>query len=107
MSMVQQQQLENGEYLTFTLGDEQYGVDILKVQEIRGWEPLREIHDVPAYVKGVMDFRGVILPVIDLRIRFGIDTDELPQPLKASALWDNDWDLQSDWYEWEVVRPKS
>ncbi len=41
------------------------------------------------------------------RIRFGIDTDELPQPLKASALWDNDWDLQSDWYEWEVVRPKS
>ena len=76
MSMVQQQQLENGEYLTFTLGNEQYGVDILKVQEIRGWEPLREIHDVPAYVKGVMDFRGVILPVIDLRIRFGIDNPQ-------------------------------
>ena len=41
------------------------------------------------------------------RVRFGIDTDELPQPLKSSSLWDNDWDLQSDWYEWEVVRPKS
>lgn len=40
------------------------------------------------------------------RIRFGIDTDELPQPLKASALWDNDWNLQSDWYDWEVVRPR-
>ncbi len=40
------------------------------------------------------------------RIRFGVDTDALPQPLKASALWDNDWDLQSDWYELEVVRPR-
>jgi hypothetical protein len=41
------------------------------------------------------------------RVRFGVDTDELPQPLKSSALWDNNWDLQSDWYEWEVVRPES
>ena len=41
------------------------------------------------------------------RVRFGIDTDELPQPLKSSSLWDNDWDLQSDWYEWEVMRPGS
>lgn len=39
------------------------------------------------------------------RLRFGIDTDELPLPLKSSSLWDNDWDLKSDWYEWEVVRP--
>lgn len=60
------------EYLTFTLGDEQYGVDILKVQEIRGWETLREMHDVPDYFKGVLDFRGSILPIIDLRIRFNI-----------------------------------
>lgn len=64
------------EYLTFILGDEQYGVDILKVKEIRGWEPLREMHDVPDYVKGVLDFRGVIIPIIDLRIRFGIDRVE-------------------------------
>ena len=41
------------------------------------------------------------------RVRFGIDTDELPLPLKSSSLWDNDWDLQSDWFEWKVVRPKS
>ncbi len=40
------------------------------------------------------------------RLRFGIDTDELPLPLKSSSLWDNDWDLKSDWYEWEVVRPE-
>ncbi len=64
------------EYLTFTLGEEQYGVDILKVQEIRGWETLREMHDVPSYFKGVLDFRGQILPVIDLRIRFAIDSVE-------------------------------
>ena len=41
------------------------------------------------------------------RVRFGVDTDELPQPLKSSSLWDNDWDLQSDWFEWEVIRPES
>ncbi|MDH3760718.1 MAG: DUF4390 domain-containing protein [Gammaproteobacteria bacterium] len=41
------------------------------------------------------------------RVRFGIDTDELPLPLKSSSLWDNDWDLKSDWYEWEVIRPES
>ena len=41
------------------------------------------------------------------RVRFGIDTDELPLPLKSSSLWDNDWDLKSDWYEWEVERPES
>ena len=66
------EQSESREYLTFTLGTEQYGVDILKVQEIRGWEPLREMHDVPEYFKGVLDFRGIILPIIDLRVRFGI-----------------------------------
>ena len=41
------------------------------------------------------------------RVRYGIDTDELPLPLKSSSLWDNDWDLQSEWYEWEVKRPES
>lgn len=64
------------EYLTFSLGDEQYGVDILKVQEIRGWETLREMHDVPDYFKGVLDFRGSITPIIDLRIRFGVKNVE-------------------------------
>ena len=41
------------------------------------------------------------------RLRFGIDSDELPLPLKSSSLWDNDWDLKSDWYEWEIKRPGS
>jgi purine-binding chemotaxis protein CheW len=64
------------EYLTFTLGQEHYGVDILKVQEIRGWEPLREMHDVPPYIKGVLDFRGRIIPIVDLRIRFAVEPVE-------------------------------
>ena len=41
------------------------------------------------------------------RMRFGIDIDELPLPLKSSSLWDNDWDLQSDWFEWDIERPES
>jgi len=41
------------------------------------------------------------------RVRYGIDSDELPLPLKSSSLWDNDWDLKSEWYEWEVKRPRS
>jgi len=67
---------ERQEYLTFQLGDEQYGVDILKVQEIRGWEELRELHDMPAYMKGVFDFRGSIVPIVDMRIRFDFEKVE-------------------------------
>ena len=64
------------EFLTFSLGEEQYGVDILKVKEIRGWETLRELHDVPCYIKGVLDFRGVIVPIVDLRLRFSVENIE-------------------------------
>ncbi len=59
----------SGQYLSFTLGGEDYGVDILRVQEIRGWEELRPLPDTPEYVKGVLDLRGTIVPIIDLRIR--------------------------------------
>lgn len=61
------------QYLSFELAGEYYGVDILKVQEIRGWQPVREIPDTPAFIKGVMELRGTILPIIDLRIRFGLE----------------------------------
>lgn len=60
------------EYLTFTLGEEIYGVDVLKVREIRGWEKIRELHDTPKFVKGVLDLRGSIVPIVDLRMRFNI-----------------------------------
>lgn len=60
----------DGQYLSFTLGGEGYGIDILKVQEIRGWETVRPLPDTPDYVKGVLDLRGTIVPIIDLRLRF-------------------------------------
>ena len=58
------------EYLTFTLGEEEYGVDILKVQEIRGYDTVTRIPDAPDYLKGVINLRGTIVPVVDLRIKF-------------------------------------
>jgi len=58
------------EFLTFTLGDEEYGVDILKVQEIRGYDTVTRIPDAPDYLKGVINLRGTIVPVVDLRIKF-------------------------------------
>ena len=70
---------EGDQYLTFTLGDEEYGVDILRVQEIRGWDKATPIPNTPAYVKGVINMRGTIVPVIDLRERFGMDTLEYTQ----------------------------
>ncbi len=78
MSIDQENQIANPkmEFLTFTLGSEIYGVDILKVREIRGWEKIRELHDTPDYVKGVLDLRGSIIPIIDLRIRFGVENYE-------------------------------
>jgi len=60
------------QFLTFTLGDEEYGVDILRVQEIREWEPVSRIPNVPSYEKGVINLRGAIVPIIDLRDRFGL-----------------------------------
>ena len=58
------------EYLTFTLGSEEYAIDILKVQEIRGYEPPTLIANAPAFIKGVINLRGIIVPVVDLRIKF-------------------------------------
>lgn len=62
------------EYLTFALGDEEYGIDILKVKEIRGHEPPTRMAHVPPFIKGVINLRGIIVPIIDLRIKF-----ELPR----------------------------
>ena len=60
------------QYLTFLLNGEQYGLSILAVQEIRGWEPVTRVPNSPAFVKGVVNIRGNIVPVFDLRLRFGL-----------------------------------
>ncbi|OOG24243.1 chemotaxis protein CheW [Thioalkalivibrio denitrificans] len=64
------------QYLTFSLADEYYGVDILRVQEIKGWTPVTQIPNAPAYLKGVLNLRGVIVPIVDLRMRFNLESVE-------------------------------
>lgn len=61
------------EFLTFFLNNEEYGVDILCVQEIRVWSKVTELPNKPDYIKGVINLRGVIIPIVDLRQRFGMD----------------------------------
>jgi purine-binding chemotaxis protein CheW len=58
------------ELLTFTLGREEYGIDILKVQEIRGYDAVTAIANAPEFIKGVVNLRGVIVPIVDMRIKF-------------------------------------
>lgn len=70
---------EEKEYLTFTLGDEEYGIDILNVQEIRGYDAVTRIANTPDYIKGVINMRGVIVPIIDMRIRFHLGNAEYNQ----------------------------
>jgi len=65
-----------GEYLTFRLGSEEYGIDILRVQEIRSYEQPTRIANAPAFLKGVVNLRGVIVPIIDLRLKLGCDSAE-------------------------------
>ncbi|MGB9107293.1 MAG: chemotaxis protein CheW, partial [Telluria sp.] len=62
------------EYLAFTLGSEEYGIDILKVQEIRGYETVTRIANAPDFIKGVINLRGIIIPVVDMRIKFKLGT---------------------------------
>ncbi len=59
-----------GEYLTFVLGTEEYGLEILKVQEIRGYDAVTQIANTPDFIKGVVNLRGKIVPIVDLRIKF-------------------------------------
>jgi purine-binding chemotaxis protein CheW len=59
-----------GEYLTFVLGEEEYGLEILKVQEIRGYDSVTQIANTPDFIKGVVNLRGKIVPIVDLRIKF-------------------------------------
>ena len=67
---------EAHQVLTFTLGAESFGVEILRVQEIRGWSPVTPIPEAPRHVLGVMNLRGAIVPIIDLRLRLGLERVE-------------------------------
>lgn len=68
-----EQQFQSTQFLTFIMNNEEYGVEILDVQEIRGWENCTELPNMPTYVKGVINLRGTIVPIIDLRQKFGFE----------------------------------
>ena len=73
MQANQESQVTTGasrELLTFTLGSEEYGIDILKVQEIRGYDAVTTIANAPEFIKGVINLRGIIVPIVDMRIKF-------------------------------------
>jgi purine-binding chemotaxis protein CheW len=78
------------QYLSFALGSEEYGVDILRVQEIRSWEPVSRIPNVPFYEKGVVNLRGSIVPIIDLRERLNIKFTEYTPLTVVVVLQTND-----------------
>ncbi len=67
------------EFLTFRLGSEEYGMDILKVQEIRGYDSITQIANTPEFIKGVVNLRGIIVPIIDMRIKFELGSAEYDQ----------------------------
>ncbi|RVT82470.1 chemotaxis protein CheW [Inhella crocodyli] len=67
----------SGEYLTFRLGTEEYGIDILKVQEIRSYEAPTRIANAPEFIKGVVNLRGVIVPIVDLRVKLNCPSSEI------------------------------
>ena len=67
-----QKQDHDDQILSFVLGSEEYGVDILTVQEIKGWEKTTKIPNTPSYVMGVINLRGAVVPIIDRRLRFGL-----------------------------------
>jgi purine-binding chemotaxis protein CheW len=64
------------EFLSFRLGDAEYGIDILNVQEIRGCDPVTRIANTPDFIKGVIDLRGIIVPIVDMRLKFALDRAE-------------------------------
>jgi purine-binding chemotaxis protein CheW len=72
----QEEDTQHGRYLTFALGDEAFGLEISNVTEIVGVQPITQIPEVPAYVRGVINLRGKIIPVIDVRLRFGRESAE-------------------------------
>lgn len=73
------QELSCDEFLIFRLGKEEYGIEILKVQEIRGYDTITHIANAPEFIKGVINLRGVIVPIIDMRIKFNLGTAHYDQ----------------------------
>lgn len=78
---------ESRQFLTFILANEEYALDILRVQEIRGWMPVTRIPGSPDYMKGVLNLRGEIIPIIDLRERFGFERRDYSKTTVVVVVW--------------------
>jgi purine-binding chemotaxis protein CheW len=76
---ISQEHLTSLEVLAFTLGSEEYGIDIQKVQELRGYDTVTRLADAPDFIKGVVNLRGIIVPIIDMRIKFSLGTPTYDQ----------------------------
>lgn len=70
---------QGNEFLTFTLGKEEYGIEILKVQEIRGYDAVTTLANTPEFIKGVINLRGIIVPIVDMRLKFHLSSAEYNQ----------------------------
>lgn len=95
---LQSQEATGNQYLTFLLAGEQYGLNILQVQEIRGWEHVTRIPNAPTYVRGVINLRGTIVPVLDLRSRFNLPAEDYTKEtvvivVRAAAAGDSERSL--------------
>jgi purine-binding chemotaxis protein CheW len=77
--VAKQGEMNTHEFLAFTLGNEEYGIDILRVQEIRGYEAVTRIANAPEFLKGVINLRGIIVPIVDMRIKFNLGTPTYDQ----------------------------
>jgi purine-binding chemotaxis protein CheW len=76
-AVLTQTKAKAGKYLTFALGKEEFGIEILKVREIIGYMTITAVPQMPDYVKGIINLRGQVIPVVDLRSRFGMETKEI------------------------------
>lgn len=75
-AVAEKTQEERKQILTFLLNGQDYGLELIRVQEIRGFTPITPIPNMPAHIKGVMNLRGAVLPVVDMRVKFGLDAVE-------------------------------
>ncbi|TPG36397.1 hypothetical protein EAH89_30225 [Roseomonas nepalensis] len=76
---------QHGQYITCALGEAEYGVDIMAVREIKGWAETTAIPHAPAWIRGVINLRGVIVPILDLRARFGL-APTVPTPMHVVVI---------------------
>jgi len=85
---------DSAQFLTFFLAGEEYGIDILKVREIKGWTPVTRVPNTPDYVQGVLNLRGTIVPIIDMRRRFNLEEEEYTKITVVIVVMIQDGDRQ-------------